>query len=367
LTPGPGNATLGAIFVHVDMAFPTSRRAVRSDALGVVLACLVTLVIATPPASGERLGAHDVNASPPAKVVFQARELLRQGDVVLSLVQPTTAAGLEGSVLRVLQGGRSTDIALDGTLTGRRARMVGSARYLPAVGRAVLHLDPDHDASGLLVVDIAAGVVVDAVTAHDLVPSPDGRFWAFEEHALRTVAVWPHTETVYAVYDAAVPPAVNARPCPSADDRCRGQALFLPDRLALCRAIAAERGGPCLTPGRSPRHVRRSPFVWLSPTEVAWVDVDVARQDSTLVLAKVGGVSAVVQAVALERGRVIEDVDFPSAREGWTIDGISRDGDPARVWLHFRSPMPQAPRRRLGIRVGRRRRASKSVGPSYLC
>jgi hypothetical protein len=48
-------------------------------------------------------------------------------------------------------------------------------------------------------------------------------------------------------------------------------------------------------------------------------------------------------------------VDFPSAREAWTIDGITRDGDPARVWLHFRNPLPQAPQGRLGIRVGRRR------------
>ena len=160
--------------------------------------------------------------------------------------------------------GRRTDVPLDGTTTGRRARRMGSVRYLPAVGRVLLHLDPEHDASGLLVIDLAAGSVVDAVTAHDLVPSPDGRFWAFEEHAVRTLAVWPHTETVYAVYDAAAPPAANARACPTADDRCRGEALFLPDRLALCRAIAAERGGPCLTPGRTPRHVRRSPFVWLS-------------------------------------------------------------------------------------------------------
>jgi hypothetical protein len=307
-------------------------------------------------AAGDRPGAQAVTAIPPPKIVYQVRELLRQGDLVLWLVTPTTAQGLDGSVLRVRQAGRSTDVPLDGTLTGRRARMVGSARYLPAVGRVLLHLDPEHDASGLLVVDIAAGVVLDAVTAHDLVASPDGRFWAFEEHAIRTVAVWPHTETVYAVYDAAAPPEANARPCPSADDRCRGQALFLPDRLALCRGIAAARGGSCLTPGRTPRHVRRSPFVWLSPTELAWVDVDVARQESTLVVATLGGSPATVHAVPLERARVIEDVDFPSAREEWTIDGISRDGDPARLWLHFRSPLPQAPQRRLGIRLSRRRR-----------
>ena len=130
--------------------------------------------------------------------------------------------------------------------------------------------------------------------------------------------------------------------------------MFLPDRLALCRAIAAARGGPCLTPARTPRHVRRSPFVWLSSTELAWVDVDVARQDSTLVVATLGEGSAAVQAVPLERARVIEDVDFPSAREEWTIDAISRDADPTRIWLHFRSPLRQAPGRRLGIRLGRR-------------
>ena len=307
-------------------------------------------------ATGDRAGAQAVTEIPPPRVVYEARELLRQGDLVLSFVKPTTALGLDRSVLRVQQAGRSRDIPLDGTMTGRRARMVASARYLPTVGRVLLHLDPDFDASGLLVIDIAAGEVLDAVTAHDLVASPDGRFWAFEEHAVRTVEVWPHTETVYAVYDAAAPPAANARPCPSADDRCRGTALFLPDRLTLCRAIAAERGGPCLTPGRMPRHVRRSPFVWLSATELAWVDVDVARQGSTLVVARLGDDPAAVRAVPLERAHVIEDVDFPSAREQWTIDGISRDENPTRVWLHFRSPLRQAPQRRLGIRLGRRRR-----------
>ena len=96
-----------------------------------------------------------------------------------------------------------------GSATARRARAVGHVRLLAGNRRAVLHLDPDHDASGLLVVDLEAGTVLDAVTAHDLVASPDGRFWAFEEHAVRTIAVWPHTETVYAVYDAAAPPSAQ--------------------------------------------------------------------------------------------------------------------------------------------------------------
>ena len=96
--------------------------------------------------------------------------------------------------------------------------------------------------------------------------------------------------------------------CPTADDRCRGQVLFLPDRLALCREIAAERGGSCLTPVAQPRHVRRSPFVWLSATELAWVDVDVARQDSTLVVATLGsgpggGARRAAGAGARHRGR----------------------------------------------------------------
>jgi hypothetical protein len=92
--------------------------------------------------------------------------------------------------------------------------------------------------------------------------------------------------------------------------------------------------------------------VWLSDTELAWVDVDVARQESTLVVASLGSrPPADVRATPLERARVLEDVDFPSAREAWTIDGISRDGDPSRMWLHFRSPLAQAPLRRLGIRI----------------
>ena len=329
--------------MHVDDAVAGCRHILWWDAFGVALVWLASLAGAA--------GAQTVDAPRPAQSVHSARELLRQDGLVLSLVQPSTATGLDGGVLRIHQAGRQTDVALDGTTTARRARRVGSARYLPGVGRVLLHLDPDHDASGLLVIDVATGSVVDAVTAHDLVASPDGRFWAFEEHALRTVAVWPHTETVYAVYDAAASPASNARRCPSADDRCKGATLFLPDRLAVCRSIAAERGGSCLTPGREPRHVRRSPFVWLSATEVAWVDVDVARQESTLVVASLGGNPAEVRAVTLERPNVIEDVDFPSAREAWTIDGISRDTDRSRVWLHFRSPLPQAPHGRLGIRV----------------
>ena len=137
--------------------------------------------------------------------------------------------------MRLSEGGRTRDVALDGTLTGRLARGVARVWWLPEARRAVLHLDPDHDAAGLLVVDAAADAVVDAVIARDLTPSPSGRYWAMEEHAIRRTAIWPHNETVYAVYDAAVSTAQLARACPSADDRCRGEVLFLPDRLALCR------------------------------------------------------------------------------------------------------------------------------------
>jgi hypothetical protein len=296
---------------------------------------------------GQEAGARA--AAVPAE---QVRELLRQGDLVLSRVQPTRAEGLIGSRLRIERAGRVTEVALDGTMTGRRARGIGAVRVLPRAGRALLHLDPEYDASGLLVVDLDGGAVVDAVTAHDLVPSPDGRFWAFDEHAVRTVAQWPHTETVYAVYDAEAPPSANARPCPSADDRCRGQVLFLPDRLSLCRELAVARGGSCLSPDRLPRHVRRSPFSWLSPTELAWVDVDQVRQDATLVIATMRpGAPALVVAVPLEPSRVLEGVDFPPVREAWTIEAITRDADPSRVWLHFRNPIPQAPLRRLGIRL----------------
>jgi hypothetical protein len=98
--------------------------------------------------------------------------------------------------------------------------------------------------------------------------------------------------------------------------------------------------------------VRRSPFVWLSATEVAWVDVDLVRQDSTLVVATMrDGQPAAVRSVRLERARVVEDVEFPAAREAWTIDRITRDEDPSRVWLHFRTRVPQAPLQRLGVRL----------------
>lgn len=288
----------------------------------------------------------------PAVPAVQVQELLRQDGLVLSHVRPTSAQGLAGSRLRIERAGRDAEAVLDGTVTGRRARGIAAVRILPGPDRALLVLDPQHDAAGLLVVDLGTATVVDAVTAHDLVPSPDGRFWAFEEHAVRTLEQWPHTETVYAVYDAAAPPQANARRCPSADDRCRGQVLFLPDRLALCREVAAARGGPCLTPGRQPRHARRSPFVWLSAAELAWVDVDLVRQDATLVIATLrDGAPAAVLAVPLERARVIEEVDVPPVREAWTVESITRDADPSRVWLQFRNRLPQAPQRRLGIRI----------------
>ena len=129
----------------------------------------------------------------------QMRELLREGSLALVLVQPLPGDGLLGSHLRAIRSGVTTDIPLDGTVTGRRARAIGAVRLLAGGRRVVLHLDPEQEASGLLVVDLAAGAVIDAITGHDLVASPDGRFWAFEEHAIRTVAVWPHTEMVYAV------------------------------------------------------------------------------------------------------------------------------------------------------------------------
>lgn len=318
-------------------------RVFRTDA---VIAGLVWLTLAAPAVGQQATGQK------PTVADVQVRELHRQDGLVLSRIQPTSGQGLTGSKLRIQRGGAVVDVPLDGTLTGRRAKAIGSVRVLAGGRRAVLVLDPEFDASGLLVVDLDAGQVVDSVTAHDLMPSADGRFWAFEEHAVRTVEQWPHTETVYAVYDAAAASSANARPCPSADDRCRGQVLFLPDRLTICREIARERGGPCLTPGRQPRHARRSPFVWLSPTELTWVDVDLVRQTATLVMATVrDGAPATVLAVPLERVRVLEDVEMPPVREAWTIENITRDADPSRVWLHFRNPLPQAPQRRLGIRI----------------
>ena len=272
--------------------------------------------------------------------------------VAATYVQDSRAAGLERAALRVVEGGRTRDIALDGTSTGARARGIASARLLPESRRILLHLDPEQDAAGLLVVDLGQDAVIDAVTGRDLTPSPDGRFWAFEEHASRTLSQWPHTETVYAVYDAAAPPETNARACPTHDDRCRGQVLFLPDRLARCHAIAKERGGSCLTPGRQPTHARRSPFVWLSPSEVAWVDADRERQVATLVVASLtGGLPAQVRSVLLEPESTVDAVGVPPVREDWRVDRITRDAGGSRVWLHFRTRVPQAPLQRVGVRL----------------
>ena len=343
LTRAARGGDTGRHFVTKNSLLARTWRVVRSDA---VTAALVWLALAGGVTGQDRPAAN----APVADV--QVREIFRQDGLILTRIQPTSGQGLTGSQLRIERAGQVKELPLDGTQTGRRARGIGAVRVLPGGSRVALVLDPDHDASGLLVVDLEAGTVVDAVTAHDLSPSPDGRFWAFEEHAVRTLEQWPHTETVYAVYDAAASPSANARPCPSADDRCRGQVLFLPDRLAICREVAAARGGPCLTPGRQPLHARRSPFVWLSATELAWVDADLARQSATLVIATMRpGAPATVQAVPLERERVIEQVDLPPVREAWMVESITRDHDPSRVWLKFRNPLPQAPERRLGIRI----------------
>lgn len=315
----------------------------RWDVAATSLACL--LLVGTPAARAQQ-GVRERAGAP------TYRELLRAGDVRLAYVQTAPSDGLVGASLRLTEGGRTRDIALDGTLTGRLARGIGRVWWLPAARRAVLHVDPAHDAAGLLVVDAASDRVVDAVIGRDLTPSPSGRHWAFEEDAPRRAADWPNTETVYALYDAATGAEALARACPTADDRCRGEVVFLPDRLSLCRARARERSGSCLVPGRLPRHARRSPFTWLSATEVAWVDVDLVRQDATLVIATlVADGPPRVTAVPLERANVVEDVDFPPVRESWRIDRITRDDDPSRVWLHFRTRVPQAPQQRLGIRL----------------
>jgi hypothetical protein len=321
------------------------RRALLWDAAFRTLVCALASVWLATPAAAQFSSSLMPGES-------QVRHGIRVGDVVLAHVQPTSAVGLQGAALRVTEGGRTRDIALDGTSTGARARGLDDIRYLPEYRRVVLHVDRHHDRSGLLIVDLATDAVVDAVVGRAFTRSPDGRYWIFEEYASLTQDQWPHTETVYAVYDAAAPPEQNARACPTSDERCRGQVLFLPDRLTRCHAIAQERVGPCLEPGRQPGHQRRSPFVWLGHQEVAWVDVDRGRQTSTLVLATLfGGMPADIRAVPLERERVIEDVDFPPAREPWTIERITRDADPSRVWLHFRTRIPQAPRQRLGVRL----------------
>ncbi|BCS31541.1 hypothetical protein TBR22_A07420 [Luteitalea sp. TBR-22] len=321
----------------------TGRGLPRWDAAALVLACL--LAVAGPDASAQ-LGVREMAGAP------TYRELLHAGDVLLAYVQPSPADGLEGAALRLTERGRTRDISLEGSLTARLARGIGRVWWLPDARRAILHVDPAHDAAGLLIVDAATDRVIDAVIGRDLTPSPTGRHWAFEEDAPRHAAAWPNTETVYAIYDAATGAEALARACPTADDRCRGEVVFLPDRLALCHGIARERGGSCLVPGRLPRHARRSPFSWLSPSEVAWVDVDLTREEATLVLATVReDAPARVHTVPLERSRVIEDVDLPPVREAWRIDRITRDGDPSRVWLHFRTRVPQAPLQRLGIRL----------------
>lgn len=281
-----------------------------------------------------------------------SRRLWQDGAVTLSIRQAPLESGLIGSRLRIERSGVVREVPLDGTATGRRARQVDAAYVLPGGRRAVLHVDRVHDPGGLIVVDLENATVVDALIGRELTMSPDGRFWMFEEYATPHLDVWPHTETVYALYDAAAPAEANRRLCAAQDDRCRGQVVFLPDRLEICQAIAVERAGVCTDPGREPRHARRSPFVWLSSREVAWVDVDRARQAATMVVATIGGDGrARVQAVPIDHEHVIDAEEVPSVRETWTIERITRDADVSRVWLHFRNRMPQVPAQRLGVRL----------------
>lgn len=281
----------------------------------------------------------------------ESRPFWRDAATVLTLRQPVGATGLTGSVLRIERRGRLHDVPLDGTATGRRARQVDAVYPLPG-GRVVLHVDRLHQPSGLIVIDLEAGRVVDAVVGRDLTPSADRRFWLFEEHAIPFVDVWPNTETVYALYDAAAPEGSQTRACGAADDRCRGLVLHLPDRQALCQAIATQRAGTCFEPGREPRHARRSPFVWLSAAEAAWVDVDRARETATLVVASIDVAGhARTRAVPIERERTVGGEPVPPVREAWSIDRITRDADPSRLWLHFRTRVAQVPSQRLAVRL----------------
>jgi len=106
------------------------------DVLRPLLAGLALALSLAPAAAGAHATAQRGSArSAPGRV-------LSSGDgLTLTLIRAPRRDGLTGSVLRIVRHGRSADVVLDGSRTGRRARDVASAHVLPGRRRAVLLLD----------------------------------------------------------------------------------------------------------------------------------------------------------------------------------------------------------------------------------
>jgi hypothetical protein len=279
--------------------------------------------------------------SPPRRHVLIRQQV---GDWQVVVTGPRQSAGLEGVTIEAVRGDRRVQAPLDTTATGRLARAVDRLAYYAPAERLLLLTDQAHDRQGLLVVDLRAGTVIDALVGRGMTLSPDGRFVAFEEYYTRLTTPWPWNETVYRVFDVAAEPGAMHRPCPFSDDRCRGHVIHLPDRQQVCADRAARTGGSCLDPHREPQHERRSPFLWIDSRTVALTTVDRTRERITIVTARMADgtdESPLVTAVPCEAVRVVSAGRCPSPRQAWRVDGIRQDDGGRRVWIHFQERLPE--------------------------
>lgn len=264
---------------------------------------------------------------------------------------PRLGAGLEGALLEATRGSHRSVVPLDTSHTGRLARAIDALVYQREADRLLVLTDQTHDRPGLIIVDLRRGEVVETVVGRHMTRSSDARFVAFEEYYPRHTTTWPWNETVYAVVDVAAPAGSMRRTCPFADDRCRGHAVYLPDRRQVCTERAALTGSPCLDPHRAPQHERRSPFIWVDDRTLAFITLDHARDLVAVVTARFGehSVAPDVSAVPCETQRLASDGRCPSPREAWHVDAIRPDDDGQRVWVHFRERLPEVPSGWLGL------------------
>ncbi len=313
---------------------------------------LSVVVLCAALAASVSLGASLPPTAPPQSVPTR-HELHRAtiGGWTLVVTGPTTAAGLEGAVLEASAAGRRVRVPLDTSPTARRARAIDSVRLHDDSGRLLILTDQAHDAPGLLVVDFSEGQVVEAVIGRHMALSPDARYLAFEEYFARFDTSWPWNETVYAVLDVTLTPAAMRRPCPYADDRCRGVAVDLPTRADLCAAYREVSGAAtCLQPGRGPQHERRSPFVWLDAQTLAFMTVDRAREEARLVTVVFDAAgSHQVRRHVCDTAPDASGARCPPARAAWMVDVIRRDDDDGQLWIHFRDRTPEVPSGWLGF------------------
>ncbi len=274
----------------------------------------------------------------------------------LAITAETASSGLDGARVEASSGSGTVQVPLGGVPVWRMARAV-SAMYVHAPSdRLVVLTDQDHDASGIIVVDLREARVVTSLKARHITPSPGGRYLAFEEYYSRLDTDWPWNETVYAVLDVTAPGEALRRLCPFGDGRCQGRVIYLPSRQDVCASYRERTGAAtCLVPGREPQHGRRSPFVWVNAQSLAFVTVDRLRERADVVLARLDpavvlaaapespGLEVSTHACATPDDRPGRATGCPSVRLPWAVDVIRQDDADGRLWIHFRHRIPEVP------------------------